>query len=55
MASNVSEATGGKEVIDVYTKQLSDGALFIPFAKWTRGAGHEPGARAPDHAVVADG
>jgi hypothetical protein len=28
MASNVSEATGGQEVIDIYTTQLSDGSLF---------------------------
>jgi Zn-dependent protease with chaperone function len=26
--SNVSEATGGQEVVDVYTAQLSDGSLF---------------------------
>ena len=27
-ASNISEATGGQEVIDIYTTQLSDGSLF---------------------------
>jgi hypothetical protein len=26
--SNISDATGGQEVIDVYTTQLSDGSLF---------------------------
>ena len=26
--SNVSDATGGQEVIDMYTAQLSDGSLF---------------------------
>jgi hypothetical protein len=28
VASNVSDATGGQEVIDVYTTQLKDGSLF---------------------------
>jgi len=28
VASNVSDVTGGQEVIDVYTAQLSDGSLF---------------------------
>jgi hypothetical protein len=27
-ASNVSDVTGGPEVIDVYTTQLADGSLF---------------------------
>src|SRR5436190_18577271 len=29
--SNVSEVTGGQEVIEVYTTQLSDGSLFYVF------------------------
>ena len=28
MLSNVSEATGGQEVVDIYTTQLTDGSLF---------------------------
>ena len=28
MLSNVSDATGGQEVIDMYTALLSDGSLF---------------------------
>jgi Peptidase family M48 len=31
VASNVSEATGGQEIIDIYTTQLSDGTLFYLF------------------------
>jgi hypothetical protein len=31
LASNVSEATGGQEVIDIYTTQMSDGSLFYVF------------------------
>jgi len=31
VASNVSDVTGGQEVIDIYTAQLSDGSLFYVF------------------------
>jgi hypothetical protein len=31
VASNVSDVTGGQEVIDIYTTQMSDGSLFYVF------------------------
>src|SRR6185312_13780001 len=31
VVSNVSDATGGQEVIDVYTASLADGSLFYVF------------------------
>ena len=42
--SNISDATGGQEVIDVYTTQLSDGSLYYaigvaPREEWSTYSG----------------